>query len=298
VVSVIEATLDNPSPVLAAQRSKARADAVARMKADGMEYEERMAQLESVTYPKPLEDLLEAAFEIYRSGHPWVADHPVEPKSVARDLYERAMTFADYIGHYTLARSEGLVLRYLTDTYRALNQTVPDEAKTDELRDLTAWLGELVRQVDSSLLDEWENLRHPAAVPARPALDDRPPPVTGNRRAFTVLVRNELFRRVTLASLRRYDELGELEAGAGWNADRWRQALAPYFTEHASIGTGPDARGPQMLTIDEDTAEWRVRQILEDPAGDHDWGISATVDLAASDEAGKAQVRVRDVSQL
>jgi hypothetical protein len=207
------------------------------------------------------------------------------------------MTFADYIGHYTLARSEGLVLRYLTDTYRALNQTVPDEAKTDELRDLTAWLGELVRQVDSSLLDEWENLRAPGA-PARPAIDDRPPPVTSNRRAFTVLVRNELFRRVTLASLRRYGELGELDAGAGWNADRWRHALEPYFAEHSSIGTGPDARGPQMLIIEEGPAEWRVRQIFDDPAGDHDWGISATVDLAASNEAGKAQVTVISVNQL
>jgi len=298
VVSVIESTLDNPSAVLAAQRSKARAEAVARMKADGMEYEERMAELESVTYPKPLEELLEAAFDIYKSGHPWVADHPVEPKSVARDLYERAMTFADYTGHYTLARSEGLVLRYLTDAYRALNQTVPDEAKTDELHDLIAWLGELVRQVDSSLLDEWENLRDPAAAPARPAIDDRPPPVTSNRRAFTVLVRNELFRRVTLASLRRYDELGELDAGAGWKADRWREALEPYFAEHASIGTGPDARGPRMLIVDEAAGEWRVRQIFDDPAGDHDWGISATVDLAASDEAGKAQVQVRAVDRL
>ena len=297
VVSVIESTLDNPSQVLAAQRTKARGEAVAQMKADGMDYEERMVLLESVTYPKPLEDLLEAAFDIYKSGHPWVADHAVEPKSVARDLYERAMTFADYIGHYTLARSEGLVLRYLTDAYRALNQTVPEEAKTDELRDLTAWLGELVRQVDSSLLDEWENLRAPGA-PARPAIDDRPPPVTANRRAFTVLVRNELFRRVTLASLRRYDELGELDAGAGWNADRWRQALEPYFAEHSSIGTGPDARGPRMLIIEEASTEWRVRQIFDDPAGDHDWGISATVDLAASNEAGKAQVFVRAVDQL
>ena len=297
VVSVIESTLDNPTQVLSAQRTKARGEAVAQMKADGMEYEERMVLLESVTYPKPLEELLEAAFAIYRSGHPWVADHALEPKSVARDLYERAMTFADYIGHYALARSEGLVLRYLTDAYRALNQTVPDEAKTDELRDLTAWLGELVRQVDSSLLDEWENLRAPGA-PVRPAIDDRPPPVTANRRAFTVLVRNELFRRVTLASLRRYDELGELDAGAGWNAERWRLALEPYFAEHASIGTGPDARGPQMLIVEEDPTEWRARQIFDDPAGDHDWGISAMVDLAASNEAGKAQVTVISVNQI
>src|SRR5919197_3072085 len=160
-----------------------------------------MARLEEVSYPKPLEDLLLAAYETYRRGHPWVADHPVEPKSVARDLYERAMTFIEFVGHYGLARSEGLLLRYLASAYKAMQQTVPDDAKTEELRDLVSWLGELVRQVDSSLLEEWEQLQHPGAVPVREAeLDDRPPPVTGNDRAFRVLVRNALFHRVELAA--------------------------------------------------------------------------------------------------
>jgi superfamily II RNA helicase len=300
VLSVIESTLDNPAAVLSAQRSKARAEAVAQMKADNIEYEERMVLLEAVTYPKPLAELLDAAFEMYRAGHPWVADHQVEPKSVARDLYERAMTFADYIGHYTLARSEGFVLRYLSDAYKALNQTVPDDAKTEELRDLTAWLGELVRQVDSSLLDEWERLRFPVEADVRPAmpLDDVPPPVTANARAFKVMVRNELFHRVELASLRRYEQLGDLDAAAGWTAGRWRAALEPYFAGHDSIGTGPDARGPQLFVVEEGSTTWRIRQILDDPEGDHDWGISATVDLAASDSAGTAVISISAVDQL
>jgi superfamily II RNA helicase len=300
VLSVIEATLENPSPVLAAQRSKARAEAVAQMKADNLEYEERMVLLEAVTYPKPLADLLEGAFAMYRSGHPWVADHEVEPKSVARDLYERAMTFAEYVGHYNLARSEGLVLRYFTDAYKALNQTVPDDAKTEELRDLTAWLGELVRQVDSSLLDEWERLRLPVAGEdgTTTALDDRPPPVTANPRAFRVMVRNELFRRVELAALRRYDQLGELDAAAGWTAARWREALEPYFAEHDSIGTGADARGPGLFVVEQGSTTWRLRQIFDDPEGHHDWGISATVDLAASDDAGHAVVGITAVDRL
>ncbi|MGH9283997.1 MAG: DUF3516 domain-containing protein, partial [Acidimicrobiales bacterium] len=150
VLSVVESTLDNPGVVLAAQEFKARGEAVAQMKADGVEYEERMDRLEGVTYPKPLAELLETAFDHYRRGHPWVADYSVEPKSVARDLYEQAMTFAEYVAHYGLARSEGLVLRYLSDAYKALTQTVPEDAKTEELYDLTEWLGELVRQVDSS----------------------------------------------------------------------------------------------------------------------------------------------------
>jgi superfamily II RNA helicase len=297
VLSVIEATLSDPRQVLAAQLFKARGEAVAQMKADGIEYDERMDLLESVTYPRPLDELLEGAYEIYRRGHPWVADHQLAPKSVARDMYERAMTFTEYIGFYGLSRCEGLVLRYLAEAYRALRQTVPEEARTEELADLIEWLGELVRQVDSSLIDEWERLCNPADAPAAP-IDDRPPAVTDNPRAFRVLVRNALFRRVELAALRRYEDLGALDAGSGWHADAWADALEPYFDQHSDIGTGSDARGPALVIIDKQRDHWSLRQIFDDPADDHDWGISAVVDLDASDEAGAAVLRITDVGQL
>jgi hypothetical protein len=213
-------------------------------------------------------------------------------------MYERAMTFTEYVAFYGLARSEGLVLRYLADAYKALRQTVPEEARTEDLLDLIEWLGELVRQVDSSLIDEWERLRDPGEEAAVRRPDDRPPAVTGNSRAFRVLVRNALFRRVELAALRRYDELGELDGEAGWDSEAWADALEPYFAEHDDIGTGPDARGPAMLIIEEHRDRWTVRQILHDPVGDHDWGISAEVDLDASDELGAAAVRVTEVGQL
>jgi superfamily II RNA helicase len=293
VLSVLEATLDDPRQVLAAQLAKAKGEAVAAMKANGIEYEERMQLLEDVSYPMPLADLLEAAFETYRQGHPWVADHRLSPKSVARDLAERAMTFTEYVGFYGLARSEGLVLRYLADAYQALRRTVPDDAKTEALRDLEEWLGELVRQIDSSLLEEWEKLRDPespAAVPA--ALDDRPAPVTANPRAFRVLVRNALFRRVELAARRQWDALAALDADDGWDEQAWRIAVEPYFDEHGEIGTGADARGPHLLMIDYQPDRWLVRQILDDPAGHHDWAINAEIDLRASDEAGVAVLRV------
>jgi superfamily II RNA helicase len=297
VLSVIEATLDNPRQVLSAQLFKARGEAVAAMKAEGIEYEERLELLESVTYPRPQADLLEAAYNIYRQGHPWIADYQVEPKSVARDMFERAMTFTEYVSFYNLSRSEGLVLRYLADAYKALRRTVPEDARTEELADLIEWLGELVRQVDSSLIDEWERLRNPAAEPVAP-VDEPPPAVTGNRRAFRVLVRNALFRRVELAALRHWDELGELDGGTGWDAAAWAQALEPYFTEHDEIGTGPDARGPALLILKEGPREWAARQIFDDPAGDHDWGFSATIDLAACDEAGGAVLTLTSVGQL
>jgi superfamily II RNA helicase len=299
VVSVIEATLENPRQILSAQRNRARGEAVAQMKADGLEYEERMELLEDVTYPKPLEQMLAGAFEIYREGHPWVGDFELAPKSVAREMYEEAMTFADFVSFYGLARSEGVVLRYLADAQRALRQTVPEEAWTDELEDLIEWLGELVRQVDSSLLDEWERLLHPGeTVATGSVVDDRPPPVTANARAFRVLVRNALFRRVELAARRRFDQLGELDADAGFDAEAWAAALAPYFEHYDEIRTSADARGPQLLIIDEQPGRWIVRQILDDPEGDHDWGFSAEVDLAASDEAGTAVVRLTAVNEL
>jgi hypothetical protein len=299
VLSVIESTLDDPRQILSAQQFRARGEAVAAMKAEGVEYEERMELLEDVTWPKPLEDVLEAGYEIYRRGHPWVGDYLVSPKSVVRDMYERAMTFGEYVQFYGLSRSEGIVLRYLADAYKALRQTVPDEAKTEELTDLIEWLGELIRQVDSSLVDEWEKLTHPDDLSADLAeLRAQPKTVTSNPRAFRVLVRNALFRRVTLAALRHYDELGELDSSDGWNAAAWSEAISGYFDLYDELGTGPDARGPSMLIISEAPGAWTVRQIFDDPAGDHDWGISATVDLAASDAEGTAVIHVTDVGQL
>jgi superfamily II RNA helicase len=297
VLSVIEATLDDPRQVLSAQLFKARGEAVAAMKAEGIEYDERMDLLEAVTYPMPQAELLEAAYNIYKQGHPWVADHALSPKSVARDMFERAMTFGEYTSFYGLARSEGLVLRYLADAYKAMRQTVPEEARTEELADLIEWLGELVRQVDSSLIDEWERLRNPVEE-AEHLAADRPPAVTGNKRAFRVLVRNALFRRVELAALRRWPDLGDLDGEDGWDAPAWAEALAPYFAEHDEIGTGANARGPAMLIIEERPDEWRVRQIFDDPEGDHDWGFSAAVDLHGSDEAGVAVIKVLSVGQL
>jgi hypothetical protein len=302
VVSVVEATLEDPRPVLAAQAFKARGETVAELKADGVEYEERMELLEDVTHPKPLEELLEATYEIYRQSHPWVAENALSPKSVVRDLYERAMTFGEYVAFYGLSRSEGLVLRYLTDAYRALRQTVPDSVKTDELDDLVEWLGEVVRQTDSSLLDEWEQLTDPdrsldtlesAQTEVAPP---RPRALTANPRSFRVLVRNAMFRRVELAARRQWAALAELSGEL--REEDWRAAGAAYFDEHDDLGTGPDARGPALLLVEEEADRWAVQQILDDPDGDHDWRITAEVDLAASDAEGELVLRVTGFGPL
>ena len=301
VVSLIEATLEGPGPVLAAQRFKARGEAVAAMKADGIEYEERMELLEAIDHPKPLADLIEVAYDSYRRGHPWVAEYQPEPKSVIRDLYERAMTFSEFIAFYGLSRSEGVVLRYLADAFRALRRTVPMEARTDDLGDLIAWLGELVRGVDSSLLDEWEALAHPDG-PEPVSTQLRPPSasrgITANERGFTIMVRNALFRRVELAARGAVAELGELDRDAGWDAGRWSAAIADYLDEYDDLGVGAQARAAAMVRVERGADSWFVRQTFDDPAGDRDWGMSANIDLAASDEAGEPVVTLLDVGPL
>ncbi|WP_455901713.1 DEAD/DEAH box helicase [Rhodococcus gordoniae] len=288
VVSVIESTLDDPRQILMAQQHAARGEAVGQMKADGIEYDERMELLEEITWPKPLVELLEPAFETYRGGHPWVAEFPLSPKSVVRDMIERSMTFTELVSHYGLARSEGLVLRYLADAYRALRQTVPDSARTEDLEDIIEWLGELIRQVDSSLLDEWESLTHPGVEGDEQQIAfgaDSPRPLSANTRAFKVMVRNAMFKRVELASRRRWDDLAAL--GDGLEAEDWEDLLELYFEEYDEIGTGPDARGPLLFTVEMGPERWRVRQTLHDPQGDHGWALIGEVNLTESDAAGE-----------
>jgi hypothetical protein len=213
-------------------------------------------------------------------------------------MYERAMSFGEYVAYYKIARSEGVVLRYLSDAYRAASQTIPEELKTEDLRDLIEWLGELVRQVDSSLLDEWEELsrgilQDPDEEPIVPPAPKR---LTSNVRAFRILVRNELFRRIQLAAREDVDALAALDPHFG--ADAWDAALDAYFAEHDEIRTGADARSSALLILDESGPVWTARQIIDDPAGDHDWGITATIDLAASDEAGEAVIAVSGMDRL
>ena len=257
VVSVLEATLDDPRQVLSAQENRARGEAVAAMKADGIEYDQRMALLEDVSYPKPLAELLEAMFVTYRQTNPWVADLALSPKSVVRDMHERAMSFAEYVAYYQLDRTEGVLLRYLADAYRALRQTVPEDARTEELWELIEWLGDLVRRTDSSLLDEWERLSNPLdehGADAPGGVDeDVPEPITANPRVFRALVRGALFRRVELAAREYYGglaQLGDLDPdGEPWTADRWREALDPFYDDHDEILTGSPARGPALFQV-------------------------------------------------
>jgi hypothetical protein len=307
--------LEAPRQVLLAQQYAARGEAVAELKADGVEYEERMALLDEVTWPQPLAELLEATYAMYRQTHPWLPEDALGPKSVLREMWEQAMGFTDFVRRYQVARSEGLVLRYLSDAYRTLRQTVPDAHRSPDLETLVEWLGETIRQTDSSLIDEWEALSHPDEV-----LDhllghrDEPPPpprpLSAQERVLTAMVRNAMFARVAACARDDLDALLRLERTAADRIDpprevvmtrsRWDEALERYYAEHATIATDADARGPAYFWLSEPQAGEpvgapegtvarvrHVRQTLADPAGDRDWVIEGVVDLDATDAAGE-----------
>ena len=341
VISVVEATLDDPRPLLYAQQRQARGEAIAAMKAEGMDYEERMAALEEITWPRPLAELLEPALEMYRQSNPWVAEYELSPKSVVRDMVENAMTFSDLVSRYELGRSEGVVLRYLTDAYRALRQVVPEEHRTPEVEEVVDWLGGLVRAVDSSLLDEWEALGRAQAGHADEAAGilaadgpeadgtagverafgadaDGRVPLTRNLHAFRVAVRREMFRRIELMARDDVEGLGRLDAPSGWGEDRWDAALARYWDEYDWIGTDTAARAVSLAPLDESPDAvalaaagvserliealeaggrrvWLATQVVEDPDGDHDWRLTALVDLAECDAAERAVVHLLNV---
>lgn len=295
LISMVEATLEDPKQVLRAQERQARDAAMAAMKADGVEYEERLERLQDITYPKPLEDLLDAAFTQYCTKVPWAADYELSPKSVLRDMLESAADFKGYIQKLGIARSEGILLRYLAEAFRSLDRTVPLEKRNDQLNDIISWLGFVVRSVDSSLVDEW------AAAGEDSAFDAAPPSgadvVVADRRGMTLLVRNALFRRVSLAASERADELGELDEAWGMGELRWRRTLDAFFEAHEELLVDGDARSTAFFTIDESdelkpAAEgghvWHVHQIFHDSDGDHDFGIMADVDLDATQEESEA----------
>ena len=300
VISVFEAILDDPRQVLIAQQKQRRGEEIAALKADGVDYTDRMNIVEDITWPKPLEELLEQAYDTFAETNAWVKEFELRPKSVVRDMLENAMTFSDLVATYGLARSEGVILRYLTDAWRTLKQSIPDEYNTPELEDIVIWLGELIRQVDSSLVDEWAQMAGEDSPIDQDTVDrelafgvEDPTALTANRRAFTIMVRNYMFRLVQLFALEKEDRLAELLDYLDEVPD-FGAILDDYFDEYDDIDSGPEARGPEFFRLgDTDSRAWSVRQIIKDPDGDHAYQFVATVDLDASDEAG--EVRLSDL---
>ena len=284
LISMVEATLEDPKQILRAQERRARDAAMNAMKAEGVDFEERLDRLQDVTYPKPLEEMLDVAFATYCAQVPWANDYELSPKSVLRDMLETGCDFKSYIAQYKIARCEGILLRYLTEAYRSLDRTVPVERRTEELDDVVSWLGLVVRSVDSSLVDEWANAGvEPGAAPIKHGDE-----VVADRRGMTLMVRNTLFQRVRLAALDRADALGDLDVDWGFGESRWARVLDAFYEAHEDLLIDADARSAAFLEIDESDEQtdhvWHVHQVFHDSDGDHDFGIMADVDLDATQD--------------
>ena len=286
VLTLVESILENPMPVLWAQLDRAKGEKVAELKAQGVDYADRMEQLEKVEWPKPLRELVYDTFNAFADKHPWVGAEDVRPKSVARELFERGSSFHEYIRDYGLQRSEGVLLRYLNDAYKTLLQTVPEDARDEGLDDLLAFLRATVRSADSSLLDEWEALLDPAASAEdkarrlaaaqahREALAARPrdsDALLRDPRALKARVRTEL-HRLLLALARR--DFGAAIAGlrapsadAAWTAEELEAELAPCLAALGALDTTPRARRPDRSVLLPDGAKrFRAQQKLLAPA--------------------------------
>lgn len=295
VLTLCEAILENPEIILRRQLDQIKTEAMQTMKAEGVPFEERLAKLEDLEYPKPCRDFIYNTFNDFAALHPWVGQENIRPKSIVREMYENFRTFADYINDYDLHRAEGVLLRHISSVHKVLSQTVPDAFKTEPVREMEAWLAGVLRGTDSSLLDEWEKLRDPNWKPddeAESGAQEGPPPdITRNKREFTALVRTEIFRFLRPLALNNpAGALMALGQGAtGWTPERLGAAMDGYLQEHERIRLDAEARNGRHTYVEasEDGGAWRVCQVLVDPEELNDWQLEFSVDLAAAREEGK-----------
>ncbi len=302
VLTLVESILEDPDYILRQQLEALKRAKLGELKAAGVEYEQRVEELEKLEHPKPLREFVYETFNAFALEHPWVRGDDVRPKSIAREMFERFMDFNEYVREYELGRAEGTLLRYLSDAYKALVQTVPAPAKTPAIEEIEVFLRAIVRSVDSSLLDEWERIRAGEGMPEAPRIDDDSPPgepdVTRDEKGFTVLVRNGRWRLLRALAHKDWAAAAEAVAESSeegpWTAERFAQAFAPFFETHAAIRTDPDARAPSRTQIDKRPDRWEVVQVIADDGGDDDWAIRGWVDLEASAAEGRAVFRMRD----
>ena len=315
VLTLVESILENPDAILRKQLDRVKGQAIAEMKMQGMDYDARMEELEKLEYPKPNREFVYSTFNAFADKHPWVGQESIRPKSIAREMFEEFRSFADYIKIYELQRAEGILLRHLSNVHKALTQTVPDTAKNDTIREMELYLATMIRQVDSSLLDEWEKMRNPewggqtlgkclspVEYQASEQAEVRPPgaeeagrDITRDKTTFTAAIRNRIF--TFLRGLINGDGALEFE---DWPADRLRQAMDTYYLDHDRICLDPEARNLRhtYITPSEDKKQWRVQQMLIDPDQSNDWVAEFQVDLAKSRETGEPAMQLIKLGPL
>jgi len=312
LLTLVESILENPELILRRQLDKLKDRRVAEMKAEGLDYDQRMEELEKLEHPKPLREFVYQTFNDFAGRHPWVGEENIRPKSIAREMFEGFRSFSDYVEEYDLERAEGLLLRHLNSVYKVLSQTVPDGVKTEAVWEMELYLREMLRQVDSSLLEEWERMRdagYLAAEPGeemRPARPEEPPDVTRDAKSFTAAIRTRAFAFLRAWSIGRDEEaLDTLDAtddfeGAPWTADRLKAAREAHAAEHQGLRLDPEARNLRHTSVEaaEDGSSWRVQQMLVDTADVNDWVLELDVDISASREAGQPVLRLLRLDSL
>jgi superfamily II RNA helicase len=308
VLTLVESILENPDFILRQQLEAMKRVKLGEMKAAGVEYEQRIEELEKLEHPKPLREFVYDTFNAFARVHPWVRGDDVRPKSIAREMYERFMDFNEYVREYELGRAEGTLLRYLSDVYKALVQTVPAPAKTPAIEEIEVFFRAMIRAVDSSLLDEWERIRSGepagAAPDAAPTAAPGEADVTADEKGFTVLVRNAMAQLLRALARKDWSSAAAMvTAGADeppWSAERFARALAAFYEEHASIRTDPDARAPSRTRIDVvpgvPRGRWDVVQVIADIDEDDDWALFCWIDLEASAREARAVVCLRAIT--
>jgi superfamily II RNA helicase len=283
-LTLVEAILEPPSQVLYKQVDKLKDEKMAEMKAAGMEYDDRIAELEKIDFIKPNAEFVYATFNAFAEKHPWVGQQNIQPKSVARDMFERCCSFHEYIREYGLQRSEGVLLRYLTQVYKAVVQNVPAIYKNDPLEEIQMFLRVMLGRVDSSLVDEWEQMLNPQEE-AEVALPKKAQPYDPkkNFKAFAARVRAEMHRLVKALAQQDYEEavlLVRRESEDEWTEDKFKQAIAPYYAEYPGIDTTPRARAPEFTIIKElKDKHWQIQQVLVDPNGDNQWMLQGRITI-------------------
>jgi hypothetical protein len=285
---------------------------MAEMKMEGLEYDQRMEELEKLEYPKPNREFVYSTFNAFAERHPWVGQENIRPKSIVREMFESFRSFSDYIRDYELQRAEGVLLRHLNGVFKVIAQTVPDAAKNEQVREMEIYLATMIRQIDSSLLDEWEKMRDPNYQRAE-TKEARPPgaeqhvaDITQDKQAFTAAIRNRVF------TFLRGLVMGDFEAaiaslasphdseGQPWTTERLAQILQAYHDEHERICLDPNARNARHTHIipSGDKKNWHVQQMLVDPAEHNDWAVEFEVNLGESSKTGQPALQLRRLGIL
>jgi hypothetical protein len=312
LLTLVESILEDPDIILRKQLDRVKDQKMAEMKMEGIEYDQRMEELEKLEHPKPNREFVYSTFNNFAARHPWVGEENIHLKSIAREMFEEFRSFADYIKLYELQRAEGVLLRHLNSAFKVLAQTVPDAAKNDQLREMEIYLGTMIRQVDSSLLDEWEKMRDPNYQRAE-AKEIRPPGAeeaaadfTRDVKTFTAAIRNRIFTFLRGLVMEDYEAaIANLNSqndadGQPWTAARLQQALDDYHAEHERICLDPNARNARHTYVipSDDKKSWRVQQMLVDPDDLNDWVAELDVDLAESRKLGEPFLRLRRLGNL